>query len=145
MNGSRTFSHLLDILLFSDEAPATWNCFHVECRFLRLKATPTRSNTMNLLEYQWTDQERFPISWTFFSSVMRRICTWAGMLIKSKTWGSMPQHSPMSMCNASARGGILLLEIASGQEWLILLQSSRILVHSWTENCFWFWCKVQGF
>ena len=47
-------------VLWWESFMATWNCFHIECRFLRLKAMPTRSNTMNLPEYQWTDQEHFP-------------------------------------------------------------------------------------
>ena len=123
---------------------ATWNCFHTRCRFLMLKARPTKTNAMNFARVSAKGSRTILVYWTFFSSLTRHISTWTGLSI-SRTWGSGLQRSLMRLCkhpecwnkqiSPSTSGGILLYEIASGQEWLILLrQSSRILVRSWTET-----------
>ena len=122
---------------------ATWNCFHTKCRFMRPKARPTSINAMNFARVSGNKSKTTDVSWTFFSffsSVTRHIFTWVGMLI-CKTCGLGPQHSLMSRCKlpresriaTSTRGGILLNGKMTGQERLILLQSSRILVCCWAE------------
>ena len=74
----------------------TWNCFHTNCRFFRLKGRLTRTNTMNFARLLAKGSRTTFVSWTFLSSVTWHISTWMGMLI-TKTWGLGPQYSLMSM------------------------------------------------
>ena len=112
---------------------ATWNCSHTKCTCFRLKARPTRTKTINFVRVSANGSRTT-------SSLGRSSLQWRGTFPLEWAWGSGPQHRLISMGQhpwnffCQWRGGTLLQELASGQNPLILWQSSRILVRSRTSQ-----------